>query len=121
MHCALDCVQVDLLWWVSASTVLDAFIECLLHPAPQEGTLGHPVSVLLGHVSPVTFLSFCEAAPGALLSVSLDSTCRIWDAETGGAAMHVLRPSALFGKEPHPRLVCLRCAQLVHKTCSCAS
>jgi hypothetical protein len=81
--------------------------------APQKGTLGHPVSVLLGHAAPVTFLSFCEAAPWALLSVSLDATCRIWDAETSGAAVHVLQPSALFGKSPHPRLVCLEVPQLV--------
>ena len=65
----------------------------------QQGTkLGHPVSVLLGHTQPVTFLDFCKAVPGILLSSSMDGTCRIWDACHGGAAKHTLSPTPHFGQ-----------------------
>lgn len=62
----------------------------------QAGRLGWPVSVLLGHTAPVTFVDFCRAVPDALLSSSFDGTCRIWDARAGGAALHVLRASPAF-------------------------
>ena len=63
---------------------------------PQAGRLGWPVSVLLGHTAPVTFVDFCRAVPDALLSSSFDGTCRVWDARAGGAALHVLRASPGF-------------------------
>lgn len=56
-----------------------------------------PVSVLLGHTAPVTFIDFCSCIPDALLSSSLDGTCRIWSAKDGGAAVHVLTAAPLFG------------------------
>ena len=71
---------------------------------PQAGRLGWPVSVLLGHTAPVTFVDFCRAVPDALLSSSFDGTCRVWDARAGGAALHVLRASPGFapGLDPNP-------------------
>ena len=68
-------------------------LRCVL----QHGKLGHQVSVLLGHTGPVTFLDFCEAVPDALLSSSIDGTCRIWGATHPSSAMHILEPNALFG------------------------
>lgn len=70
----------------------------------QAGRLGWPVSVLLGHTAPVTFVDFCRAVPDALLSSSFDGTCRVWDARAGGAALHVLRASPGFapGLDPNP-------------------
>lgn len=64
----------------------------------QETKLGHPVSVLLGHAQPVTFVDFCKAAPEVLLTSSNDGTCRIWDARRGGDAKHMLSPTPLFGQ-----------------------
>lgn len=63
----------------------------------QENHLGHPVSVLLGHTAPVSFMDFCSCIPEALLSSSLDGTCRIWNAREGGPAVHVLTATAVFG------------------------
>lgn len=55
------------------------------------------MSVLLGHTAPVTFIDFCACIPDALLSSSLDGTCRIWSAKDGGAAVHVLTATPSFG------------------------
>eukprot|EP00798_Chlamydomonas_sp_ICE-L_P031195 gene31195-6342_t len=63
----------------------------------QDVTLGHPVSVLLGHDAGVTFIDFSSASSVILLSSSFDGTCRIWNAREGGAALHVLTPSPAFG------------------------
>jgi len=57
----------------------------------QAGEIGNPVSVLLGHTAPVSFVSFHPLLPAVLLSSSFDGTCRLWDASAGGGAMHVLR------------------------------
>ena len=63
----------------------------------QRDTLGHPLSVLMGHQGPVTYVDFNKVIPNALLSSSYDGTCRIWDATTSGQAAHVMQASALFG------------------------
>ena len=68
----------------------------------QAERLGWPVSVLLGHMAPVTFVDFCRAVPDALLSSSFDGTCRVWDARAGGAALHVLRASPGFAPDLDP-------------------
>jgi WD40 repeat protein len=52
--------------------------------------VGHPVSVLMGHQAPVSFVNFHPAFPGVLLSSSFDGTCRLWDASVCGGPMHVL-------------------------------
>lgn len=80
-HCLSISFEAELLW------------DLLL----QEGQLGVPVAVLLGHTAPVTFIDFCACIPDALLSSSLDGTCRIWSAKDGGAAVHVLTAAAIFG------------------------
>lgn len=63
----------------------------------QEGQLGHPVSVLLGHAGPATFIDFSPAHADVLLSSSADGTCRLWAARQGGPAAHVLTASPAFG------------------------
>ena len=63
----------------------------------QGAQLGHPVSVLLGHTGPVTFIDFCRTVHYALVSSSYDGTCRLWNATTSGPALHVLPISATFG------------------------
>ncbi len=55
------------------------------------------MSVLLGHTAPATFIDFCSCIPEALLSSSLDGSCRIWNAREGGPAVHVLTATAEFG------------------------
>ncbi|GFR48989.1 hypothetical protein Agub_g11008, partial [Astrephomene gubernaculifera] len=69
----------------------------------QEDTLGWPVSVLSGHTAAVSFLDFHPHLPEALLSCSIDSTCRIWNARDPGVAALVLRPGASFGVTGQPR------------------
>lgn len=51
---------------------------CLVHPSfsLQEGTLGHPVSVLCGHATAVPRIQFSPLLPWVLLSCSQDGTCR---------------------------------------------
>ena len=63
----------------------------------QGAQLGHPLSVLLGHTGPVTFIEFCRTVHYALVSSSYDGTCRLWNATTSGPALHVLPISATFG------------------------
>ncbi|KAK9915369.1 hypothetical protein WJX75_008121 [Coccomyxa subellipsoidea] len=79
---------------IVASSSNDTTIRCW---DMTEGQLGVPVAVLLGHTAPVTFIDFCACIPDALLSSSLDGTCRIWSAKDGGAAVHVLTAAAIFG------------------------
>ena len=90
----LICCWQTILLWLRLSQSVAAPQTC----CQQEGKLGHPVSVLLGHAQPVTFLDFCKAVPDVLLSSSMDGTCRIWDAARGGEAKHVLSPTSLFGQ-----------------------
>ena len=59
--------------------------------------MGHPVSVLVGHQAPVTYVDFNKAIPNALLSSSFDGTCRIWDATNSAWAPKVMKASAAFG------------------------
>lgn len=63
----------------------------------QRDDLGHPLSVLLGHQGPVTYVDFNKIIPNALVSSSYDGTCRIWDATNSSWPSKVLRASALFG------------------------
>ncbi|KAK9840988.1 hypothetical protein WJX81_004207 [Elliptochloris bilobata] len=84
---------------VAASSSNDCTIRCW---DLQDGRLGWPVSVLLGHTAPVTFVDFCRVVPDALLSSSFDGTCRIWDARAGGAALHVLRAAPVFAPDFNP-------------------
>ena len=74
----------------------------------QDGKLGQQVSVFLGHTGPVTFLDFCEAMPDALLSSSIDGTCRIWGVTHSSSAIHILEPNAHFGLARG--MLCLSCA-----------
>ena len=66
----------------------------------QEGALGQAVSVLLGHLGPITFVDFHRAVPEVLLSSSVDGSCRLWDARAGGAALHQLNAGPTFGVAP---------------------
>ena len=59
--------------------------------------MGYPVSVLVGHTGPVTFVDFSRVHACALLSSSYDGTCRIWDATNPSQAPKVLSASAAFG------------------------
>ena len=59
----------------------------------QDGSLGLPHSVQLGHTAPVTFLDFNKRLPSALVSSSYDGTCRLWDASCTQPAMHILQVS----------------------------
>lgn len=63
----------------------------------QEGQLGFPVSVLVGHGGPVTFVDFSRVHASALLSSSYDGTCRVWDATQPSQAPKVLPVSSAFG------------------------
>ena len=64
----------------------------------QDGKLGQQVSVFLGHTGPVTFLDFCEAMPDALLSSSIDGTCRIWGVTHSSSAIHILAKCPLWAR-----------------------
>ncbi|KAK9831147.1 hypothetical protein WJX74_004971 [Apatococcus lobatus] len=77
-----------------ASSCTDWTIRCW---SLKEGQLGYPVSVLVGHEGPVTFVDFSRVHPSALLSSSYDGTCRIWDATRPGLAPKVLPVSPAFG------------------------
>lgn len=64
----------------------------------QKDNLGHPISVLLGHQGPVTYVDFNKVIPNALLSSSYDGTCRLWDATNPACPAHaVMRASTSFG------------------------
>jgi len=63
----------------------------------QGDKLGHPVSVLVGHQGPVTYVDFNRTIPNALLSSSFDGTCRIWDATNSAWPAKVMRACPLFG------------------------
>ena len=63
----------------------------------QEGEIGYPVSVLVGHTGPVTFVDFSNVHASALLSSAYDGTCRIWDATDPSLAPIVLPASTSFG------------------------
>ena len=65
--------------------------------AVQNTRLGHPVSVLVGHQGPVTYVDFNKTIPNALLSSSFDGTCRIWDATNSAWPAKVMRSCPLFG------------------------
>lgn len=60
----------------------------------QEGEIGHPVSVLLGHTGPASFLDFHKVVPDILLSSSFDGTCRLWSAAAGGGCLFKLQAAA---------------------------
>ncbi len=60
----------------------------------QEGEIGTPVSVLLGHRGPVSFLDFHKAVPEILVTSSFDGTCRLWSAVAGGGCLFQLRAAA---------------------------
>ena len=64
--------------------------------ALQGDSLGHPVSVLLGHQGAVSFVDFSRILPDLLLSSSFDGSCCLWDARTGGAPLHKLHASPTF-------------------------
>ena len=57
----------------------------------QDGELGFPLSVQLGHAGPVTYLDFHPWLPTALLSAAFDGTCRLWDVSCTHPAIHVLQ------------------------------
>ena len=59
----------------------------------QDGSIGLPHSVQLGHTAPVTFLDFNKRLPSALVSSSYDGTCRLWDTSCTQPAMHILQVS----------------------------
>lgn len=66
-------------------------------PAVQDDKLGHPVSVLVGHQGPVTYVDFNRSVPNALLSSSFDGTCRIWDATNSAWPAKVMPACPFFG------------------------
>lgn len=66
-------------------------------PAVQDDKLGHPVSVLVGHQGPVTYVDFNRSVPNALLSSSFDGTCRIWDANNSAWPAKVMPACPFFG------------------------
>ena len=49
----------------------------------REDALGQHVKAMDGHTNGVTFIAFHPRVETALLSVSLDGTCRLWHAELG--------------------------------------
>ena len=57
----------------------------------QAGDLGESRAVLVGHTNVVSFVEFCPAQPGALLSSSFDGTCRIWHAADASVPAIVLQ------------------------------
>ena len=63
----------------------------------QKDDLGHPLSVLLGHEGPVTYVDFNKVIPHALLSSSYDGTCRIWDATNSSWPSKIMKASTSFG------------------------
>lgn len=62
----------------------------------EEDTLGHHVSAMVGHQQGVTFIAWSPVLPNALLSVSLDGTCRLWHTERGIEVIRV-KPLGRFG------------------------
>ncbi len=64
----------------------------------QAHNLGCPISVLVGHTSPVTYLNFSPIVPHVLLSSSFDGTCRLWNATDAGAPPMVLHARAGFAQ-----------------------
>lgn len=61
--------------------------------------------MLQGHQAPITFIDFHPKLPAALLSSSLDGTCRIWDASSSHPAVHILQAHPNFNPLPsHPAL-----------------
>lgn len=81
------------------SSILSSCISQQVLPAPavQDDKLGHPVSVLVGHQGPVTYVDFNRSVPNALLSSSFDGTCRIWDATNSAWPAKVMRACPFFG------------------------
>ncbi|KAL0024726.1 hypothetical protein WJX77_011758 [Trebouxia sp. C0004] len=77
-----------------ASSSNDTTIRCW---SLEGDKLGHPVSVLVGHQGPVTYVDFNRTIPNALLSSSFDGTCRIWDATNSAWPAKVMRACPLFG------------------------
>lgn len=71
-------------------------------PQSPMGRPGLPVSVLVGHGGPASFVDFHPALPDALLSASFDGTCRIWTARDAAAPPIVLGADPLrFGLTGH--------------------
>lgn len=56
----------------------------------QSKDIGELRSVLVGHTGVVTYVDFSPTHPHALLSSSVDGTCRVWDATSSGVAPRVL-------------------------------
>ncbi|KAL0034434.1 hypothetical protein WJX79_002167 [Trebouxia sp. C0005] len=77
-----------------ASSSNDTTIRCW---SLEGDKLGHPVSVLVGHQGPVTYVDFNRTIPNALLSSSFDGTCRIWDATNSAWPAKVMQACPLFG------------------------
>ncbi|KAK9864164.1 hypothetical protein WJX84_009425 [Apatococcus fuscideae] len=77
-----------------ASSCTDHTIRCW---SLKAGQMGYPVSVLVGHEGPVTFVDFSRVHACVLLSSSYDGTCRIWDATSPASPPHVLPASTVFG------------------------
>ena len=63
--------------------------------------MGLPHSVQLGHTGPVSYLDFNKRVPTALVSSSLDGTCRLWDVSITQPAVHVLQVSQPPYKHRH--------------------
>lgn len=57
----------------------------------QEGSVGLPHSVQIGHTAPVSYMDFNKRVPSALVSTSFDGTCRLWDTSCTQPAVHVLQ------------------------------
>eukprot|EP00884_Botryococcus_braunii_P018016 jgi/Botrbrau1/4899/Bobra.118_1s0013.1 len=86
---------------VVASANNDTTIRCW---SLKELSVGHPVSVLVGHTAPVSYVDFSRALPDVLLSTSFDGTCRIWNVQdTQGQAMHVLSATPTLESLALPR------------------
>ncbi|KAL3137809.1 hypothetical protein ABBQ38_005065 [Trebouxia sp. C0009 RCD-2024] len=77
-----------------ASSSNDQTIRCW---SLKDHNLGHPVSVLVGHQGPVTYVDFNRTVPNVLLSSSFDGTCRIWDATNSAWPAKVMRACPSFG------------------------
>ena len=64
----------------------------------QDGEVGLPVCVFLGHDAAVSFMDFHRTAPEILLSSSFDGTCRVWGLHVG--CLHVLQNGPSPSSQP---------------------
>lgn len=94
---ALLCLTGATLPFLPLPSILPLLQVSISASAEQDDKLGHPVSVLVGHQGPVTYVDFNRSVPNALLSSSFDGTCRIWDATNSAWPAKVMPACPSFG------------------------